>query len=170
MHVRKRKTKARVKGVENGSAAWWDLILGVDERKPAFSTERARRKAWVASRAEIMASTFGHRPGKRPDAYWDYDIDWDAVPEGVMRTTTQAEAIYLLPEIQLPGEADYIRQQWQRDIASALALHPGDAEGARESAVNKYGVPEWFLDEEFANGTRRASTAPKREPENPSDN
>jgi hypothetical protein len=44
---------------------------------PGFADDDHRREAWEANRTQIMAA-WAH-PGRRPDAYWEFDLGLEAV-------------------------------------------------------------------------------------------
>ncbi len=46
-----------------------ELILGIEAG--AFTSETARRKAWLAWREDILARS---QPGRRPWGFWHYDV------------------------------------------------------------------------------------------------
>ena len=68
MPVKRRSRKARDRNL--GLAERWSLELGDDERRPAFDSDEKRREAWTYHREALLEH---ERPGRRPQAWWDYE-------------------------------------------------------------------------------------------------
>jgi len=142
--------------IEEYSAAYWDLLLGLRDWRPRpwpSSRSPGRRQAWQQWRDRIRARwPFSWSYGRRPDAWFDFEAP------RLLRRLGKTSADMSEEEVVWWTDADaderaLIEENWRTEIAAAsrkdaleLSAH---GISPRVIAVG-WGVPGWFYDREVA--------------------
>lgn len=138
MPVKRRSSKRRLDALTLDQVehlvGWISFFLA--EGESPFEDEDHRRAAWRRHREHLL--TVWKIPGRRPAAFWDYDVARPADAVG------EAEAVYRLPDTTA-AERQAIEAHWLQRIEVAL-LHATSTAAARELAADSWGVPLAFFD------------------------
>jgi hypothetical protein len=129
---------------------------------PGFADDDHRREAWEANRTQIMAA-WAH-PGRRPDAYWEFDLGLEAVCREGRWTwrwpppiQSEQEMVYDLLKRgklkscrfngvhRIDSELRQIREDWWNEIRIELAAK--DHIPKITTALPTWGTPVWFYQE-----------------------
>ena len=145
---------------------------------PGFEDDDHRREAWEANRALIMAEW--RHPGRRPDAYWEFDVGLEQVCRDGDWTRgwpppiqSEAEMVYDLLKRgklkscefnganRIESEPRQIREDWLNEIRIKLVATDRIPKITR--ALPTWGTPVWFYEKHapriFAETRRPASAA-----------
>ena len=141
--------------VAEGSAGYWDLVIGPREGHPSPWPSRrspARRQAWLAWRDRIRTRwrhAWSH--GRRPSAWWAFDAPAllakrDDLTTEAIEAMTDIELVYVLDAG--PAERRDIEDDWHRAIEHAADATGGDRAAWRAHATDPeaWDVPGWFFD------------------------
>jgi hypothetical protein len=129
---------------------------------PGFEDEDHRREAWAANRAQIMAEW--RHPGRRPDAYWEFDLQLEECRPDGHRTWGWPAPIQSEPEMvldllkrgelkscqfngahRIESELRQIREDWLNEVRIAVSQASGVLKIA--AALSTWGTPTWFYQE-----------------------
>src|SRR4051794_26432842 len=159
MPVKRRIQKSRDRTL--GLMERWSLELGDDERRPAFASDAERRATWEYHREAMLAD---ERPGRRPQAWWDYDapIPWP----GYDNETVALFAAGLLSDEELAELMPWWREQFERSFAPEFfhCLGPGrilEGVPARQAHYRWACIPPEIVKRWTAERGRRARTIRK---------
>jgi hypothetical protein len=127
-----------------------------------FEDDDHRREAWEANRALIMAEW--RHPGRRPDAYWEFDVGLEAVCREGRWTwgwpaPIQSEAEMVLDLLRrgrlkgckfngavgIDSELRQIREDWLREVR--IKLGGEDHVPKITGPLPTWGTPVWFYEE-----------------------
>jgi hypothetical protein len=148
MPVKARHPKAR-----RTALSWeqrMDLVLGPDERWPAFEDD-ADRRAWWSIHGETITARLN--PGHRPSAWWTYDSAEERDP-----TVTEAQQLWRMGELSAAevGELMPFWTEWAEKarrlqyVKDGCVVPPGpEAEALWRSWA---GVPPGLCTEREAHG------------------
>jgi hypothetical protein len=119
MTVRIRRRRARDRRGELTWAEHSELMAG-QVGYPAFPSERARRAAWEAHGAALIAEAAARAPGERPEAFWRYHA-----PPALRREAIASWDPRLVLTGRLAGPSPREQQDADR-IAYLAATSPAD--------------------------------------------
>jgi hypothetical protein len=138
------------------------LEYGERSDHPGFASDSERRAAWLQHRNKFLAK---ERPGRRPDAWWDYEAPFRR-PDVYEREPAR------LYEAGLLGEEEKVEliAFWRHEFHSAqqpdffICCGPGDfrhGAAARRAAYEDAGIPRELVRQWTAAHQRRAKTIRK---------
>jgi hypothetical protein len=130
---------------------------------PGFEDAEHERDAWEAHRDRLMAER-GH-PGRRPWAYWAYDLGLEEVRDAHGNLTfawpvpieSESEMVLdllrrgklqsckLNGSIRIESEPRQIREDWSNEVRIAVSQASGVPKIA--AALPTWGTPTWFYQE-----------------------
>ena len=143
---------------------WQELSLEYGERSdhPGFASDSERRAAWLQHREKFLAK---ERPGRRPEAWWDYEAPFRR-PDEYEQEPACLYAAGLLEE----EEKRELVADWRETFQSAqqpdffICCGPGDLRrgvAARRAAYADAGIPRELVRQWTAAHQRRVKTIRK---------
>jgi hypothetical protein len=151
---------------------WQEHSLEYGERSdhPGFASDSERRAAWQQHRDKFLTKK---RPGRRPDAWWDYEAPFRRPDEYEREPARLYEAGLLSDEEKRELLAD-----WREEFARAqqpdiwTCIGPGQilyGDAARRMIYRSAGIPRTLVRQWSAEHRRRAKTIKKLEKSEPAD-